>query len=387
MYQMRFIILKITASILFSTTTLIAQIQKGAQSLTGFGVLGYNFNHSNTGFLDRTNFNFSPRYSRLISKKIMVDFNPIIDYELDNYKTNSEGASFPGVPITLKSSSWQLGVGTGIRYFFLEDKKINFFVGANLGYLNRNSKIDFIDSIKTRSGSSNLFNFGGSAGAIYFLNKNVAIEAVAAYNFVDGRLSNNFNRKQNVYSLNASLRNFISVGNTQDSAVENSFINKNRASVGGNLGYIQTVENNNTTTRYQIYLSYAHFIQKGWLIGATFSKRNMNTLSYSNLTEAFTDFPTDPIDDYFHKYSATIFTRYYVPFPFVNRLFIFPQLRYSGSSRDVYKSSYGYSFGANYFLTKDVAFEAIFIEKIYNSRLKDPLSYGANLGIRYFFGK
>ncbi|NJN34485.1 MAG: hypothetical protein HC817_09760 [Saprospiraceae bacterium] len=328
-----------------------------------------------------------PRYSRLVSKKIMVDFNPILEYGQDKYKPREGFTSPSAAALISKSSGWQLGIGTGVRYYFLEDKKINFFVGANVNYLYRTSKLNFIDSVITKRGNSNLFGFGGSAGVIYFLNKNIAVEAVAAYNSVNSNYSNNFTRKQNVFSLNTSLRNFINVGDIKNTEVENNLIDKNRASVGGSLGYVQTVENNRTVTRYQVYLSYAHFIQRGWLIGGTFSKRNMNTLGYSNLTEAFTDVPTDRVDDYFHKYSGTVFTRYYVPFPFVNRLFLFPQLRYSGSSRDVYKSSYGYSFGANYFLTKGVAIEAIFVEKIYNTRFKDPIAYGANVGIRYFLGK
>ncbi len=270
----------------------------------------------------------------------------------------------------------------GARYYLRHDTKVKLFAEGRAGFLHIQSKFNQL-RIDPTSGKANVYNLGASVGANYFISKNIALEATANFDRF-ASLKNGF--KQNIFSFDLGLRNFIVDFKPDETDGQKSVVEQSRFSIDGRISYQKSSDERVGGGIFRAKLSYAHFILRGWLLGGTYYRQSRFLPSNNYLNETYLGNRVNAFDVLASKYSGSIFTRYYIPLG--KKLFIHPHAQFSfGDSPFLFHTNTTISIGGSYFLTRDVAIEATLVEKSFNSHLGDPIFGGANIGMRYFLGK
>ncbi len=370
------------------------QIVKNAQSFGGYTQLGYqsqlvDYAVNSSTKTTQTNFDLLPRYARFLTDRLMVEARPIVGFRSDNMvgRLDTSFSSPPSSNSEFRNETEvrNLGLSLGARYYLLHDTKVKLFAEGRAGLLHRNIKFSFLGR-ENLSGSSNVYNLGASVGSNYFISKNIAIEATANFDRV---VYSKNGPKENVLSFDLGLRNFIADFKSEEGDAQKSVVAQNRFTIDGRVSYQKRLNSSNSLSSGEIFrvkVSYAHFILRGWLLGGTYNHQSRFSNVRNNPVDTYLENRVNAFDVLASDYSATIFTRYYIPLG--KKLFIHPHAQFSiGESPFIFHTNATVSLGGSYFLTRDVAIEATLIEKSFNSRLGDPIFGGANIGIRYFLGK
>lgn len=147
-----------------------------AQTQKNWYLIGGNLSHLNVEFQKKnTNFSFdlTPRVAWFIQDNLAVGVSVLAG--ISTTKTNST-----------TSTSTRYGIGPIARYYItgsaLESvKKTRWFADLNVGIAGSNTKITGATSTNT-----NGVAFGIGPGLAYFINQNIALEALAKYNLTAG---------------------------------------------------------------------------------------------------------------------------------------------------------------------------------------------------------
>jgi len=143
-----------------------------AQTTKGWFLIGGDVSNIRLDFQEgNTNFEFrlTPKVAWFIEDNFAVGFEALIGV------TTSDGYS-----------NFDYGVGPVGRYYFPPKStttpyKSRWFLDANVGLFGSNTKVSGQSSTNT-----NGLGFGFGPGFAYFLNKNIALEALAKYNLTVG---------------------------------------------------------------------------------------------------------------------------------------------------------------------------------------------------------
>ena len=156
------------AGILFYST-LNAQITQGNWMMGGDATFSTNKTAYQEFTFKSTSFSISPNVGYFIIDKLAVGLSARLAYVIE-HNVNTE-----------RTDNFTYGIGPFVRYYFLEpEKTINVFSEVSY-YFEKANQID-----------SKLNNFKIKAGAVYFLNSSVGLEASLNYlNQKGNNLTNN----------------------------------------------------------------------------------------------------------------------------------------------------------------------------------------------------
>lgn len=159
-------IFSLAAIALLVSTTSKAQTKKDWYLIGGnISNLGLDFQKGNTGF----RFNLSPKVAWFIKDDFAIGGEALVGLETGNGFTTVN-----------------YGIGPIVRYY-LKDKALNnvrktrWFIDGNVGIYGTNTKVSGSASTNT-----NGLGIGLGPGLAYFLNENIALEALAKYNLTVG---------------------------------------------------------------------------------------------------------------------------------------------------------------------------------------------------------
>jgi hypothetical protein len=162
---MKKIITLAAAALIFSTSSQ-AQTKKDWYIIGGkISNIGLDFQKGNTGF----SFDLSPRVAWFIKDDFALGAEALFGLKTGNGFTTVN-----------------YGVGPIARYYLKERalnnvKKTRWFLDANVGIYGTNTKVSGSPSTTT-----NGLGIGFGPGLAYFLNENIALEALAKYNLTVG---------------------------------------------------------------------------------------------------------------------------------------------------------------------------------------------------------
>lgn len=173
-----------------SVTCMLTVTNVPAQTQKNWYIIGGNISHLNVDFQkDNTVFNFdlTPRVAWFIQDNLAVGLSILAG--VSTSKTNST-----------TSTSFRYGIGPVARYYITGNalnsvRKTRWFADLNIGFSGANTKITGESSIST-----NGIGTGLGPGIAYFINQNIALEALAKYN-----LSAGFGNSTTVNSLSLEI--------------------------------------------------------------------------------------------------------------------------------------------------------------------------------------
>jgi hypothetical protein len=153
-----------------------AQISKGSWMVGGTAA----YSSTMEGDIHNTILDVSPRVGYFLMKNLAVGVNVAFN------QTSDDGESYSTVI-----------AGPYARYYFLaNNEKVKLFANANA----------FLGTEDEGKGSSNLTGFGVAAGANYFLNKFIALEASLGYYSTQAKIES---VKDNTIGLNFGFQLFF----------------------------------------------------------------------------------------------------------------------------------------------------------------------------------
>ncbi len=198
--------------LLFSSSILVAQVEKGKWLLAVYSNLGLDIGKEKWGSSGNgqvseykyTEFNFTPEAAYFVMNKLSVGL--FMDYQY--YKDISADDND-----TWKNTSFT--VGPFVRYYILEYKKIWPYASAGLGF---GSGKKGWDGSNEQKNTISTYRFGG--GATYFLNDNVGLDLFVGYDYYafkykseDARKSMNSTDSQDINSgLKMKIGVVVTVG-------------------------------------------------------------------------------------------------------------------------------------------------------------------------------
>lgn len=178
----------VSLAIFFSAFSGFAQINKGQFMVGGTG----SFYNKKISRIETTNFTLSPNGGYFFLDKLAVGLNANLGYTQTKYSINQ------------KNDSKVYGVSPFIRYYVLPaSNKINLFTQASYGWGK---------GVTSYSGSDNKYkvnttSFSFTAGPVFFITNNVAVELSLGYG------QNNFRSNYGTAANKSKEKNFqIGIG-------------------------------------------------------------------------------------------------------------------------------------------------------------------------------
>ena len=166
---MKKIYLALLVAVSFITSDVAAQTQKG------WFIIGGDVANINVGFQKDNSsfgFDFTPRVAWFLRDNVAVGLSALLG--VNSQKINS-----------ITTTNLNYGIGPVARYYFtgraLESvRKTRWFADANIGINGSNTKTG------QASVSTNGLGIGFGPGLAYFINQNIAFEALVKYNLIVG---------------------------------------------------------------------------------------------------------------------------------------------------------------------------------------------------------
>ena len=361
-------------------TATFGQIQKGNYNFGGDVALSTTSMSSNS-FKEKTvNLSLSPSFGKFLTNEWLVSVQPLLSTKTQN--ANVSDLSGNG-PYEYKQGQTNLGLGISSRYYVKMSDKISLFGAVNGSFTRQLSSV-FITGVNAnnfdRKTMANLVTYGVGVGVNIAVKPDVFFETTLSYNGSELIRTDGFGRnKFNFLSFNCGLNHFIINPRKADFASDFAFIKKGRQMFGGGL----------TVNKFPDY-----FVST---INPKLSQFVTNRLLLSG-EMAIKTFNGDGID--IQIITATAAARYYLPVQ--KRFFVYPELSYTrkyddNASNSFFNNRYNkdevaMGIGGNYFLSKNVALEANFLQARFNvSAEKSTGQYNSlglvglnNIGLVYF---
>ena len=162
--------------VMFIGLSILSSLNSEAQTQKNWFIIGGDIANLNVGLQKNNstfNFDFTPRIAWFLRDNLAVGL-----YALAGIGSTKTG--------TITSTSFNYGIGPVARYYFtgkaLESvNKTRWFADANVGINGSNNKTTGQPSVTT-----NGLGVGFGPGLAYFINRNIALEALVKYNLIVG---------------------------------------------------------------------------------------------------------------------------------------------------------------------------------------------------------
>jgi hypothetical protein len=334
--------------LLFITLSAFGQIEKGNYNFGGDVELNGRF--SKTSYTQITGFNasFSPSINKFLTNKLMVGFRPILSTYINSghsgYRPDNESESVT-----------QLGIEASGRYYFNENRRINYFAFSTASFNRAFQTFKSPNFNIDASSQSNFYNLKSGFGADVIINEDVAIEGKFSYFHLEQPLEIR-TLNPNIYSPNKSdnlelivnLNHFIKPFSLKQAEENTEYIKKGRQILSGHVRLWAEKEDaiKIAYLNFQISPQFGQFITDRWLLSGAL-----------NVGNVLTDFTHSGAD-------ISIMGRYYKPIS--NRFFVYPQMAFLTSFAEhfsIAEAGFGLNVGAggSYFLSENVALDASFL--------------------------
>ena len=357
-------------------TTIFAQIQKGNYNFGGDVGLSANSTSSNTLNGKDARLLVSPSVGKFLTNEWLVSVKPILSTQNQTYKLSDFGSNLTN-DYTLGQTN--VGVGIGSRYYLSLSDKTSFFGAVNASFAHQWSNVSFANQGGNYDNKieGNVVTYGGGVGLNVAVKQGVFFETSLSYNATESK-SGTGTRKFDFFSLNCGLNHFIGNPKKADIEADYAFIKQGRQMFSGGL----TINKMSDVYSTIINPKFSQFVTDNVLVSGEASISNVSSAA--------------GVDNQIITLTAS--SRYY--FPVKNRFFLYPELSYTrryentsaNSSSSYSKNELAIGIGGNYFLSKNVALEATFLQARFNifaeqnneQRTLTGLVGLGNVGLVYF---
>jgi hypothetical protein len=334
--------------VLFANT-ISAQIEKGNYSLGGDFGLSIGRQKSDFSQTTYTNAMLNPSINKFITNKWLAELTPnLISSSIKSAPDLANGQS------GFNSKYNVVGLKIGSRYYFANTNKVFFFGYANAsltkGWSSYNYVNDTIYSYKT-----NAIRYEIGVGADIFLNSEIALEPTFSYDKTPINQNGNKNLDNSEsYSFKLNFNNFINLSPKRDEKEAPQYLKKGRQILGGNI-YVNNFKYSVTqprVTQISINPKFGYFFTEKTLISTEIA---WDCVLYQSKGSNNTQY-----------LSGSVSARYF--FRLNNRFSIYPEFegRYWLNVNELPRVSdvinLKFGIGGTYFLTKNVALDARFLE-------------------------
>lgn len=353
---------------------LFAQIQTGNYTIGGD--INATGAFQKDKYLDFNEFNasLSPSMSKCLTDKWLVGVRPILS-TFSNSNTFSPISE--DMPYIYKNSLTRLGLEVSSRYYFTKNSNLKPFAFLKVAY-DRGSSYGYYKpyngDIGEGSTSTTFLNYQLGLGANYFLKQDVALEGSLSYGHTEvpdayellsiARVVDSKN-----VTLDFRMTNFINLSSKESDEEAPQYIAKGRRTIGGNIqvGLNNTLYNESPVS-LQINPKFSQLI----------TDRLMLMGDFNWIIEGSKDISAAV---------ATVAARYYVPVK--KRFYVYPQLSYGYRQGNSYVNGninhlMSVGLGGNYFLSKNIALEATFLQANLHLRSQaasEPITSGGQFGL------
>jgi hypothetical protein len=339
--------------------TSFAQIQKGSYNFGGGVGLSLNALSADASTQRDAKLFLSPSVGKFLTNEWLFSVQPIVLVQDINTKLFNLN---PNEIFDRTLTQTTLGLGISSRHYLEITDKTRVFGLLNASYSRQFSSV-FINSGTTDFASRKLkidfLNYGIGVGLNVGIRQDVFFEAVLAYNvfhFLRRDFGSTAGKHENI-TLNCGLNHFMPRFSKADVAADYAFIKKGQQMLGGGFSISKFVSSGTNAWSMMINPKFGQFVTKNLFLSGEMSIQSSGVNGIDNN-------PTIRL---------TASTRYY--FPIQRRFFIYPELVYTRQDDNAENLNPYYVFnknelslgvGGNYFLSKNVALEATFLQKCFN---------------------